>query len=92
MTKLHSTDAFDNDETINSNSTWYLTQNLAPCGTDGRLLLRINGRTDVPTDGRTFPPLGLMLLGRLKGVDLNMLLHFTNYYFVISTTVNLKEA
>ena len=25
-------------------------------------------RTDVPTDGRTFPP--LMLLGRLGGVDL----------------------
>jgi len=26
------------------------------------------GRMDVPTDGRTFPP--LMLLGRLGGVDL----------------------
>jgi len=29
---------------------------------------RTFGRTDVPTDGRTFPP--LMLLGRLGGVDL----------------------
>jgi len=28
----------------------------------------VDGRTDVPTDGRTFPP--LMLLGRLGGVDL----------------------
>jgi len=28
----------------------------------------LTGRTDVPTDGRTFPP--LMLLGRLRGVDL----------------------
>jgi len=28
----------------------------------------VDGRTYVPTDGRTFPP--LMLLGRLKGVDL----------------------
>jgi len=28
----------------------------------------VDGRTDVPTDGRTFPP--IMLLGRLGGVDL----------------------
>jgi len=28
----------------------------------------MDGRTDIPTDGRTFPP--LMLLGRLGGVDL----------------------
>jgi len=28
------------------------------------------GWMDVPTDGRTFPP--LMLLGRLRGVDLKM--------------------
>jgi len=33
---------------------------------DGRIWT--DGRTDVPTDGRTFPP--LMLLGRLGGVDL----------------------
>jgi len=30
--------------------------------------LFVDGRTDIPTDGRTFPP--LMLLGRLGGVDL----------------------
>jgi len=36
-----------------------------------------DGRTDVPTDGRTFPP--LMLLGRLGGVDLinNKDIHYT---------------
>jgi len=28
----------------------------------------VDGRTDVPTDGRTFPP--LMLLSQLGGVDL----------------------
>jgi len=36
--------------------------------------LLVDGRMDVmdiPTDGRTFPP--LMLLGRLGGVDLKML-------------------
>ena len=27
--------------------------------------------TDIPTDGRTFPP--LMLLGRLGGVDIKMI-------------------
>jgi len=32
--------------------------------------VRTDGRTDVPTDGRTFPP--LMLLCRLGGVDLNI--------------------
>ena len=32
--------------------------------------LFVDGRTDVPTDGRTFPP--LMLLGRLGGVHLKI--------------------
>ena len=36
----------------------------------GRMYGRTDGRMDVPTDGRTFPP--LMLLGRLRGVDLKM--------------------
>ena len=31
---------------------------------------RTYGRTDVPTDGRTFP--ALMLLGRVRGVDLKI--------------------
>ena len=31
---------------------------------------RTDRRTDVPTDGRTFPP--LMLLGRLRGADLKI--------------------
>jgi len=34
---------------------------------------RTQGQTDVPTDGRTFPP--LMLLGRLLRVDLERLLN-----------------
>jgi len=36
----------------------------------GRTYRRTEVRTDVPTDGRTFPP--LMLLGRLRGVDLKI--------------------
>jgi len=33
--------------------------------------LFVDGRTDVPNDGRTFPP--LILLGRLRGVDLKII-------------------
>ena len=42
--------------------------------------LFVDGRTDVPTDGRTFPP--LMLLGRLGGVDLKrLMLQWTHHFW-----------
>ena len=36
----------------------------------GRTYGGTDGRTDVPTDGRTFPP--LLFIGRLGGVDLKI--------------------
>jgi len=42
----------------------------------------VDGRTDVPTDGRTFPP--LMLLGRLGEVDLTRQIAITINYSIQS--------
>ena len=40
----------------------------------------VDGRTDVFTDGRTFPP--LILLGRLGGVDLKMAFAIQNQRYL----------
>jgi len=47
----------------------------------------VDRRTDVPTEGRTFPP--LMLLGQLGGVDL-MRPSFNTVYLSLLTIFNMQ--